>query len=425
MSALPYNVFINSKCNLNCPYCFAKEVCKNDSKEISLSNFLEIVNFYKNSDHYEIALLGGEPTLHPYFTKILDVLVESGFKISIKSNSLWSSEIGSYITKLPVESTSFLLNINNPSFYTKAQYCKIIENISSIKMYRIILSVNIDSEIFNYEYALDICRKFNIKFLRWSFAHPIYPIHVERNQKFFPINKYKNVVPQILKLISECDKLNIRTMGDHSVVRCMFKENEIKYIESCGGEINCLCEGTIDVLPNLQIIYCLPLFNLFNPIYLNDFSSLNEIELYFESRISKIRSKSLPFNDCINCQYLNENKCHAGCISHRVFADEDLDEMIIPWTVEKLKAKILMIPEHIEFKNNGDEIIVENKINNNIVEINFDTYDILIRFDGKTLLEEIIINLNASYDTHTKNNEFKINNFLETCKTYSLLEIKK
>ncbi|KPA10081.1 radical SAM domain-containing protein, partial [Candidatus Magnetomorum sp. HK-1] len=209
-----------------------------------------------------------------------------------------------------------LLNINHPSKYLKKSWNQLLDNISVVCDKRIILSLNINKENFEYDYLLDIATKFDVKYIRWSFAHPIYKnTEKQFSQNYFPISRYKQITKRILNFIEKAGSLGIHTLGDHSVILCMFTPEEIDKIHLIGGELNSKCEGTIDILPDLQVIYCIPMYSFFPKVYLYEFSSLSEIDLYFESRIIPFRIESYPFTDCYKCEYSASGKCHGGCIA--------------------------------------------------------------------------------------------------------------
>ena len=70
------NIFLTSKCNLNCTYCFASEFVNKACSEFTCEDFLKIVQLIKNDGFLELGLIGGEPTLYPYLKDILNVLKE-------------------------------------------------------------------------------------------------------------------------------------------------------------------------------------------------------------------------------------------------------------------------------------------------------------------------------------------------------------
>ena len=69
---MPNIAFINY-CNLSCPYCFANEFIEEKKQLISEEQLKKILNFLKlnKQNQAKIGIIGGEPTLHPDFKKLL------------------------------------------------------------------------------------------------------------------------------------------------------------------------------------------------------------------------------------------------------------------------------------------------------------------------------------------------------------------
>lgn len=62
---------LNSICNLNCTYCYVPRKLKNSGHYLSLNDFNLLLPNLVESRVMQVALGGGEPTLHPNFIEIL------------------------------------------------------------------------------------------------------------------------------------------------------------------------------------------------------------------------------------------------------------------------------------------------------------------------------------------------------------------
>lgn len=65
---------LNNYCNLNCDYCYMSAKSINSGEHLSLDDFDNLMNKMIQARVLQIALGGGEPTLHPHFTEILKKL---------------------------------------------------------------------------------------------------------------------------------------------------------------------------------------------------------------------------------------------------------------------------------------------------------------------------------------------------------------
>ena len=431
---MPYNLLINSNCNLDCEYCFAKEILSQADSEISLESVNYVIQFFKNSNFSEISLAGGEPTLHSQFHKIMESLLENDLMVSIKTNALWKKEIKDLFHNLPMNRLSFLLNINPPSKYNLKRWKTILKNIDLISDARVVLSLNIDSIDFDHKYLLKIARDYNIEFLRWSFAHPIFNRKKKGiSQRYLPLIKYRSVADKILSVIQEAHKLGMSTLGDHSVIYCMFTPEQHLIIDNLEAELNTKCEGTLDILPDLQVIYCLPMYSFFPKIYLYEFESLQEIDLYFESRINCFRTNSYPFEECSNCEYASKDICHGGCLAHRTYPQIRYEELTHRWDTNYLLEKILYIPNIISIEpmvfskrknNSANGFVVHNKEKDSSVQITNEAFRLLKILDTERPLKQLINKIESEFRCNVDEIEDNLFSFFESCRTFDILRIR-
>ena len=76
----------------------------------------------------------------------------------------------------------------------------------------------------------------HIKKLRWSFAHPIFDISDKQiHQKYLPITEYKKIAKRVIRFLQKAHSVGIQTLGDHSVILCMFDQNELDIVAKLGG----------------------------------------------------------------------------------------------------------------------------------------------------------------------------------------------
>lgn len=72
------------RCNLSCGFCFNRGI--SNEKEIGLNDFKTLVGAISDIGVRELDILGGEPTLHPDFIRLLDIAHKSGLKTTISTN---------------------------------------------------------------------------------------------------------------------------------------------------------------------------------------------------------------------------------------------------------------------------------------------------------------------------------------------------
>ena len=413
---MPYNIVVNSSCNLSCNYCFAKEILSNNDF-ISLDNIDYIADFLKHSERKIISLMGGEPTLHPQIIPIIEKLRAKGFTVSLKSNGLWDFKIREYLSGLAENEIFVLLNLNPPSTYSQKELEILNSNLYHIKNQQLVLSINIDKTDFEYEYILNYAKEIKAKYIRWSFAHPIFERTKKRiNQTYFPISEYKSVSERVVEFIKKANRQGIMTLGDHSVIRCMFTERQYQEITENNGEINSKCEGTIDIFPDLQVIYCLPMYSLFEKHYLNEFGNMSMLEMFFESRINVLRKRELPFKACVECEFHIRNECHGGCLSHRTFTHELLNNFYLNWDYNNLKEKNIFIPQNVRLVQNDSQFFVIS--DDFTINVSNFVFDLLSKIKVTNSIKIAVTEMSIDTDLY----KTEIDELIENCQNYKIFE---
>lgn len=85
------DIFITSRCNLNCVHCFSRGG-EGTIHELSLNDLESIFNQLERMGVLEVRINGGEPFLHPEINKILLTLKEKRFRRVILTNGILLDE---------------------------------------------------------------------------------------------------------------------------------------------------------------------------------------------------------------------------------------------------------------------------------------------------------------------------------------------
>jgi sulfatase maturation enzyme AslB (radical SAM superfamily) len=88
-------ICITYRCNLTCQYCYARGLEKDMPIDMSVDTFLKLVLWAKEKGWKDIRFLGGEPTIHPYFTEMLNICYKNKMNVGMSTNNIFSSQIAS------------------------------------------------------------------------------------------------------------------------------------------------------------------------------------------------------------------------------------------------------------------------------------------------------------------------------------------
>jgi MoaA/NifB/PqqE/SkfB family radical SAM enzyme len=330
-----YNVFLLSQCNLRCDYCFADEFMGRGTNQqnttdsamstMRIEDYDRILDFLEASRVPIVSLVGGEPTLHPDFFEIVQMSLESGFSVSIKSNAVWTEEVVRGIHQLPDEGVHFHLNINPPSALGTHLWQKISRNVDQLKGRNVVFQCNIDRVDFEYQPIIELANQVGTRKIVWSLSNMVKGAESESFSDPIAIRqKYSNL---LLTFIREAGELEIQTVGVHGITPCMFGEQDYQELLSNGGSLKSTCRPVFDFLPDLSVLYCFPMSGFWGKKYIYDYEDLQELGMEFQDTLAFLQSDLYPLDECGKCEHFRREMCHGGCIARHIDGYEEPELM--------------------------------------------------------------------------------------------------
>lgn len=77
---------VNRACNLACKWCYAQEI--NKKYNMNLDTAKKLIDISINSGVKNFKLIGGEPTIYPYFFEVIEYIIETKASITIVTNGI-------------------------------------------------------------------------------------------------------------------------------------------------------------------------------------------------------------------------------------------------------------------------------------------------------------------------------------------------
>jgi radical SAM protein with 4Fe4S-binding SPASM domain len=284
---------------------------------LAWDDLIYIADLHEISGNKAIALLGGEPTLHPHFTDFVLYLVERGFHVNVFTSGIMSeknlAEYFKHLGPIHPEQLSFVCNVNEPvkSSFSETENVKRFLNTFSR---HIALGFNIYRKNFDLNFIFSYISEFGLKkHLRLGLAHPI----PGTRNKYLKPEEIKFFGNRLMEYVPFFERLNI-TMGfDCGFPLCIFNDEELGRLYKINqGNVRFGCGPAIDIGPDMTVWACFPLSN-YHKKSIYDFNSLQEIGQYYEKQHQAIRIESGGiFLECDDCRYLLNHFCHGGCVAH-------------------------------------------------------------------------------------------------------------
>lgn len=311
------NIVITNCCNLKCKYCFAENIKNIENTFISLGELYRILNFCKIHPETAMGIIGGEPTLHPLFKEILEIMenysIENNSDTLIFTNGIELEKFLPYIG----EHQRILINCNSPEIQTENQYksfLSTLEAIGKLGWYyfgKVSLGCNIYLDCLNYDYFWDIVKKYNLKYIRCSVVSPSGQYENWKNKKNDYYNKIK---PLFMDFCYKAKENNCYIEMDCAKIPiCYFTEEEKEFLNEItkGSYLESYCYPVVDILPNFTATAC---FGAYSPVDINLFSNANELRRYLHIKKMTPKLEGNQEGRCLICPRYSLLQCQGGCL---------------------------------------------------------------------------------------------------------------
>jgi len=314
------NILLTEKCVRACPYCFAKEYLK-ESKENQLSweNLIYIADLFESSNEKHLALLGGEPTLHPHFIDFVLYLTQRKIHINVFTSGIMSQKqfeaTKTYLLKVPEESFSFVCNYNHPNSSTDNETQQINSFFKTFSKY-ISLSFNLYQTDFDFTFLIDAINQYGLKkHIRLGLAQPI----PGQKNECLSLMELRDMAERMRTQLEMLEENRITLGFDCGMPLCIFSNDDLgRLFKLNKGRVAFSCGPALDIGPDMQVWSCFPLSN-YEKKSLYDFNTVEEMKQYFSGQHNEIRKKRKGiFDECETCAYQKDGLCMGGCLAHLI-----------------------------------------------------------------------------------------------------------
>lgn len=333
---------LTDSCNLHCPYCFANEFVNHGTNEISIENLKKAMSFIATVRGERLGLIGGEPTLHSKFKEILQIIIADDrfSNVILYTNGV---KLDEFVKELSHPKFNIVWNCNNPTDMGKTEFERMCNNLELYinEFYmkeKIILGINIYQENFEYEYLLNLLKKYDFNSVRMSIVVP----NTTEKRSFDVKGYFKSVKPKfkdfVYTMLSndilphyDCNKMPaclLTTEEIDAFKQMLVQKNkerarselpviQMPYIDTAIYTEEVRCSPTIDIRQDLTAIRCFGLSDC-TKVKITDFKCLADLISYYLNEIDAYAYKLGISQDCINCYRRKTMKCTGGCLAFKV-----------------------------------------------------------------------------------------------------------
>jgi len=321
-----FHILLTNYCNQNCSFCYAGRLMasKGRIKEMSVKNFLFLIKKLNRQGGFkQIKILGGEPTLHSKFGKMMNILFKYVPQASLFTNGLFNDRV-SLIIKKHVPKLQLIINIMTPAYqFNTILRQKIAARIREFSPFTITaLSVIVNPET-DTKTILKTVEADTLKYVQSIRIGVSNPIMGEKNTYAF--RNFPHIGKKVLELISGFKKIkqNLIFKMDCGFTRCMFTDGQYKILQESGiyylwGCFQGNLIGCLDVQSDMKAITCYSLSEAKKEDLLKENIPTVEKRLFLQQYLYQ---EQHLMESCKDCKYRKgKEKCKGPCIGFKMNA---------------------------------------------------------------------------------------------------------
>jgi hypothetical protein len=306
------NLAISAVCNQACPYCFTADHTQRweeGPRYLPLVEMESRLAFLKRSDVDQVRLIGGEPTLHPQFDRIVERARASGLRLVVFSNGRMPARALDCLAALPADVCTVMVNANDPDLAGREQHAQRLVALRRLGR-RAILGFNIYRAGFQPAFLLTTIAETGCQpVVRLGMAQPCLS---GSNRSVHP-SQYVAIGRRIAAFVRDAARAGVSVQFDCGFVRCMFSERDLEDLEVLSDDVGWRCNPILDVDLVGRVIHCFPLSDLAS-LPLDSAADASGLRAAFESRTRVYRQAGV-YQECSSCPFKANGECPGGCLA--------------------------------------------------------------------------------------------------------------
>ncbi|MCE5324345.1 radical SAM protein [bacterium] len=305
-------LFLSYRCNLDCPYCFAK----GNQGDMPLDMAVELIDWAKENGATVITFLGGEPTIYPHFIDVLHELKCRGLYTFFATNLLAEPDVIHALEKDFVR--SLVVHVAHKNVYKPGQWDMLNRNLADVlsKGLAVSLRANAYAHGHDWSHLFELTDKFGVKEVQYALTFP----GGDGSNAFVKRDDLAAMIPEVMEMQRLCDEKGLHLIITKPLPPCLFPlhmqtriarlhEYQISCTAPCDGYSHNLC-----VLPDGGFVPCMAMLDVKYPA--TEPHDYDRIADFCKSQLQPWLDKPL-FEDCVGCFLFARKICQGSCIGHK------------------------------------------------------------------------------------------------------------
>lgn len=313
---------INRSCNLRCVWCYAK-MKGYGNRNMSIDTVRKYVAMAAELGADSVVLIGGEPTMHPKFFEIIEIIKSAGLKVSLATNGIrFSDEI--FLKKsrdAGISSISISFKASNRKMFLKEtgkdlfhKQIEAIQNVIGCGMDHVISVTACENQMNNFDEMLQAVKNTGTKKVFFDTGLPIF---LNGKSVVNDVKSPREVAKFIMETYPKLQKSGLKFTFKLGLPFCLFPREFVeKMINDGNTSTRCqmMDKGSLIIDSDGNILPCNHLCDLSLGRMGKDFENSREFR-DFRKRGDLIKFyekvNSCSNEQCVNCAYWKI--CGSGC----------------------------------------------------------------------------------------------------------------
>ena len=318
----------NRTCNNRCKWCYAINTLGSKS-DMDFQKAKLLVKELQNRKVRHIVLIGGEPTIYPYFIQLIEYIRSLNISVSVATNGRKFSdlEFAKKVIMAGINSIDISLKaINEEEYYLNTNSFGLTDmirgydNLKSLGFNPSVSYVIVDDDKTKFDNLVEFILKHGFNRFSIQFVKPV--ITLGDTDTILDLRKMGNFVTYIYNKISST---SINYIIEISFPLCLIEEDILNKLISENRIINCchVPRGSgINIDENFRVIPCNHFAEFpFSEVPI-DFSSFKSIDSLYNSEVVKNFRELARCYPTLKCQSCNLwEQCGGGCFTRWLTLD--------------------------------------------------------------------------------------------------------
>ena len=310
------NLVISSHCNVQCDYCFARHFLQSRASQshnmfIREAAYQARLDFLERSGIKEVRLIGGEPGLHPQFSKLVQEAEKRAQTVVVFSNGTFNKQALETLEAIPPSQLTVMVNLA-ARLVTERQKGLRDRALKRLGP-RVHVGYTIQQVDFNANDLIPVILENNCrKAIRLGLAMP----SLAGRTTYLTPREYPLVGDAIADLSRQASKEGIRVEFDCGFVRCMFRSEVLEELKSLGVCTEFRCSPVLDIDLEDEVSYCFPMAARFRAPF-DPKIHADTVRKGFTEALQPFRQAGI-YKECSSCSYKLNGICTGGCLAATV-----------------------------------------------------------------------------------------------------------